>query len=83
VVGGQPPRDHACVTTTRSKAAAAARLGAVLADRKRGELLGCCGPASPGPSRGCRPASTLPRWSAGCRSGTGGRSPSTPGPEAG
>jgi SRSO17 transposase len=36
----QPPRDHACVTTTRSKAAAAARIGAGLAGRKRAELLG-------------------------------------------
>jgi hypothetical protein len=36
----QPPVDHACVTTTRSKAAAAARIGAGLAGRKRGELLG-------------------------------------------
>ena len=36
----QPPRDHACVTTTGSKAAAAARIGAGLAGRKRGELLG-------------------------------------------
>jgi SRSO17 transposase len=37
---GQPPADHACVTTTRSKAAAAARIGAGLAGRKRAELLG-------------------------------------------
>ena len=36
----QPPVDHACVTTTKSKAAAAARIGAGLARRKRGELLG-------------------------------------------
>jgi hypothetical protein len=35
----QPPRDHACVTTTGSEAAAAARIGAALAARKRGELL--------------------------------------------
>jgi SRSO17 transposase len=37
---GQPPVDHACVTTTKSKAAAAARIGAGLAGRKRAELLG-------------------------------------------
>jgi SRSO17 transposase len=37
---GQPPRDPACVTTTKSKAAAAARIGAGLASRKRAELLG-------------------------------------------
>jgi SRSO17 transposase len=36
----QPPVDDACVTTTRSKAAAAARIGAGLAGRKRAELLG-------------------------------------------
>ena len=36
----QPPVDHACVTTTKSKAAAAARIGAGLAGRKRVELLG-------------------------------------------
>ncbi len=36
----QPPRDHAFVTTTQSKAAAAARIGAGLAGRKRAELLG-------------------------------------------
>jgi hypothetical protein len=36
----QPPRDHAFVTTTKPKAAAAARIGAGLAGRKRAELLG-------------------------------------------
>jgi SRSO17 transposase len=36
----QPPVDHACVTTTKSKAAAAVRIGAGLAGRKRAELLG-------------------------------------------
>jgi SRSO17 transposase len=36
----QPPRDHAFVTTTKPKAAAAASIGAGLADRERGELLG-------------------------------------------
>ena len=36
----QPPYDHAFVRTTESKAAAAARIGAGLADRKRAELLG-------------------------------------------
>jgi len=36
---GQPPRDYACVKTTRSEAAAAARIGAGLARRKRAELL--------------------------------------------
>jgi DDE superfamily endonuclease len=36
----QPPVDHAFVTTTKPKAAAAARIGAALAARKRGELLG-------------------------------------------
>src|SRR6266568_919852 len=35
----QPPRDHAFVKTTKPKAAAAASIGAGLADRKRGELL--------------------------------------------
>ena len=38
--GAQPPVDYACVTTARPKAAAAARIGAALAARKRGELLG-------------------------------------------
>ena len=37
-VGGQPPCDHACVTSTRSEAAAAARIGARLALRKRAGL---------------------------------------------
>jgi DDE superfamily endonuclease len=36
----QPPRDHAFVTTTKTEAAAAARIGASLAARKRSELLG-------------------------------------------
>jgi hypothetical protein len=36
----QPPADHACVKTTKPKAAAAARIGAALADRERAELLG-------------------------------------------
>jgi hypothetical protein len=36
----QPPRDHAFVKTTGLRAAAAARIGAVLAARKRAELLG-------------------------------------------
>src|ERR1035438_1222420 len=36
----QPPRDHAFVTTAKPKAAAAARIGAGLAARNRGELLG-------------------------------------------
>jgi hypothetical protein len=36
----QPPRDHAFVTTSKPKAAAAARIGAGLARRKRAELLG-------------------------------------------
>jgi DDE superfamily endonuclease len=40
----QPPVDHACVTTTRPKTAAAARIGAALAARKRGELLGLLRP---------------------------------------
>jgi hypothetical protein len=35
----QPPADHAFVTTTKPEAAAAARIGAALAARKRGELL--------------------------------------------
>jgi DDE superfamily endonuclease len=35
----QPPADHACVKTTKPKAAAAARIGAALARRKRAELL--------------------------------------------
>jgi SRSO17 transposase len=37
---GQPPVDYACVTTTKPKATAAARIGAGLAGRKRAELLG-------------------------------------------
>jgi len=40
----QPPRDHAFVKTTKPKAAAAASIGAGLADRKRGELLGLLRP---------------------------------------
>src|SRR5450755_2368652 len=36
----QPPRDHVFVKTSKPKAAAAARIGAGLADRERGELLG-------------------------------------------
>src|ERR1700733_4711053 len=35
-----PAVGHVCVTTTKSKAAAAARIGAGLAGRKRAELLG-------------------------------------------
>jgi SRSO17 transposase len=38
-VSGQPPRDHVCVTSTRSEAPAAVRIGAGLALRKRSELL--------------------------------------------
>ena len=37
--GAQPPVDDACVKTTKPKAAAAARIGAALARRKRVELL--------------------------------------------
>jgi hypothetical protein len=40
----QPPVDHAFVRTTGSKAAAAARIGAALGRRKRGELLGLMRP---------------------------------------
>jgi SRSO17 transposase len=40
----QPPVDHAFVTTTKPKAAAAARIGAALAARERGELLGLLRP---------------------------------------
>src|SRR6516164_693715 len=40
----QPPRDHACVTSTRTEAAAAVRIGAGLALRKRDELLGLLRP---------------------------------------
>jgi DDE superfamily endonuclease len=40
----QPPRDHACVTTTQSRAAAAVRIGAGLGRRKRAELLGLLRP---------------------------------------
>jgi len=36
----QPPADHAFVTTTKPKVAAAAKIGAALVARKRGELLG-------------------------------------------
>jgi len=35
----QPPADHAFAETTKPKAAAAARIGAVLPRRKRAELL--------------------------------------------
>jgi hypothetical protein len=42
--GAQPPADHACVKTTESKAAAAARIGAALGRRKRAELLGLLRP---------------------------------------
>jgi hypothetical protein len=35
----QPPADHACVKTAQPKAAAAARIGAALARRKRAELM--------------------------------------------
>jgi SRSO17 transposase len=38
-VRAQPPADHACVTSAKSEAAAAARIGAGLALRKRAELL--------------------------------------------
>ena len=40
----QPPADHAFVRTTKPKAAAAARIGAALARRKRAELLGLLRP---------------------------------------
>jgi SRSO17 transposase len=40
----QPPRDHACVKTTRPGAAAAARIGARLGARKRSGLLGLLRP---------------------------------------
>jgi hypothetical protein len=40
----QPPRDHAFVKTTKPKAAAAASIGAGLADRKRAEPLGLLRP---------------------------------------
>jgi SRSO17 transposase len=40
----QPPVDHVFVRTTESKAAAAARIGAALAARKRTELLGLLRP---------------------------------------
>ena len=40
----QPPRDHVCVTSTKSEAAAAVRIGAGLALRKRAELLGLLRP---------------------------------------
>ena len=40
----QPPRDHACVTSTRTEAAAAVSIGAGLALRKRDELLGLLRP---------------------------------------
>lgn len=40
----QPPRHHACVTTTGSEAAAAARIGAALGRRNRAELLGLLRP---------------------------------------
>jgi hypothetical protein len=40
----QPPRDHAFVKTTESKAAAAAKISAGLGQRKRAELLGLMRP---------------------------------------
>src|SRR3974390_334199 len=40
----QPPADHAFVKTTKPKAAAAARIGAEVARRKRAELLGLLRP---------------------------------------
>jgi len=43
-IWAQPPRDHACVTSTKSEAAAAVRIGAGLALRKRNELLGLLRP---------------------------------------
>lgn len=43
-VRAQPPHDHACVTSTYSEAAAAARIGAGLALRKRAGLLGLLRP---------------------------------------
>jgi len=43
-VWAQPPRDHACVTSTKSEAASAVRIGAGLALRKRDELLGLLRP---------------------------------------
>ena len=36
---GQPPRDHVCVANKKTKAAAAARIGTRLGERKRGALL--------------------------------------------
>jgi SRSO17 transposase len=41
---GQPPRDHVCVANKNTKAAAAARIGAELAGRKRDALLGLLRP---------------------------------------
>jgi hypothetical protein len=41
-VWAQPPRDHACVTRTKSEAAAAVSVGAGPALRKRDELLRPC-----------------------------------------
>src|ERR1039458_410758 len=41
---GQPPRDHVCVANKNTKAAAAARIGAELAGRKREALLGLLRP---------------------------------------
>jgi hypothetical protein len=65
--------DHACVTTTRSKAAAAARIGAALAARKRGELLGLrpCFVVAGGQVCRC-PVSDLPKrngWTIAQRAG--------------
>ena len=42
--GAQPPRDHVCVTSTKSEAAAAVKISAGLALRKRNELLGLLRP---------------------------------------
>ena len=54
----QPPFDHAYVTTTGSRAAAAASIGLPWASRSAASCWARCGLVSPGQSRGCRRAST-------------------------
>ena len=75
----QPPVDHVFVRTTRSKAAAAARIEAGQAVRTRVSCWGGCGRVS----CGRRPWQHAGRYVSAlvseCRSATGGRSPSRSG----
>ena len=74
-----PPAGHACVTTARAKAAAAARTGSGLAGRKHAELLGRLRPCFARPEPWLQAGNTSVPWSADCPGVTGRRSPSTPG----